>query len=145
MPMKPSARLYQCLRCHKQVVICRRCDRGHRFCGEDCARLSRRDSQRRSAQRYRKTTRGKTGNARRQQRFRQRQINRQQTAFFTKVTHHGSPTPTPCAPLLFRRWAAHNTVVKDTEVGEIRCHCCGGLCDVFLRRHFLHSSLAPSP
>ncbi len=141
--MKPSARLYQCLRCHKQVVICRRCDRGHRFCGEDCARLSRRDSQRRSAQRYRKTTRGKTSNVRRQQRFPQRQINRQQNARLTQITHHGSPTPARCAPLLIRRWPLHKRAVKDTVVSEIRCHCCGVLCDVFLRRHFLHSSLAP--
>lgn len=145
MPMNPSARLYQCLRCHSQVVICRQCDRGHRFCGEDCARLSRRDSQRRSAQRYRKTIPGKVSNARRQRLFRQRNSNRQREALSTKVTHQGSTSPTHYAPLLIRRWTAHKKAVRDTLVGQIRCHCCGELCDVFLRRHFLHSSMAPSP
>jgi len=30
--MSLSARLYHCQRCHTQVIICSRCDRGQRYC-----------------------------------------------------------------------------------------------------------------
>ena len=36
--MDPSARLYHCARCHCQVILCRRCDRGQVYCADDRAR-----------------------------------------------------------------------------------------------------------
>ena len=43
-----SARLYSCLRCRSQVVICRHCDRGHVYCVE-CAPLAREEAKNRAA------------------------------------------------------------------------------------------------
>ena len=35
--MQSSARLFNCARCRRQVVICSHCDRGNRYCGKRCA------------------------------------------------------------------------------------------------------------
>ena len=143
--MNPSARLYNCLRCHKQVLICRRCDRGHRFCGDACSRLSRRDCQRRATERYQRSPQGRTNNARRQQRFRERQQLIDQQSKTTKVTHHGSTLSTSRASLQLGRWPDRYLAINQGSVGELRCHCCACLCDPFLRRHFLHSSSRSPP
>ena len=80
--MNPSARMFQCARCHCQVIVCRHCDRGNVYCANGCADLARSASLRRAAKRYRSTRRGRHSNADRQRRFRARQRE--------KVTHQGS-------------------------------------------------------
>ena len=81
--MEPTARLYLCARCRRQVVICSPCDRGHRYCGAGCARTARAESLHAGGQRYQNTHRGRHRHAERQRRYRQRQSK--------KVTHQGSP------------------------------------------------------
>jgi len=134
MPMNPSARLFHCARCHCQVILCRRCDRGHVYCANGCARHARRDSLQRAGARYRVTRRGRLNNALRQRRFRARQ---------QKVTHHRSvvvATPAVLAvTLTVPDSAAHNG--RGHHVDAIRCHCCGGECHPFLRRDFLRSTV----
>jgi len=49
MPMNPSARMFQCARCHCQVIVCRHCDRGNVYCANGCADLARSASLRRAA------------------------------------------------------------------------------------------------
>jgi hypothetical protein len=45
-------RQFHCAHCHKQVVICRLCDRGNIYCGPVCSRLERALYQRLANQRY---------------------------------------------------------------------------------------------
>jgi hypothetical protein len=78
-----SHRLYNCARCAQQVQICRRCDRGNRYCAGSCAQLRRRESLRRAGRRYQRSLRGACHHAARQRAWRERAVN--------KVTHQGSP------------------------------------------------------
>ena len=126
--MNPSARLFFCARCHCQVIICRRCDRGQVYCADGCADLARSVSQRRAGQRYGATRRGRHNNAERQRRFR--------TRLRDKVTHQGSAVRVALALL-------HSTVHRQvrhpqhTYPTTLRCHVCHNPCDPFLRRSFL--------
>ncbi len=81
-PIEPSHRLYNCLRCGVQVLICRWCDRGNVYCEGACAETCRRESLRRAGRRYQDSFRGATRHAARQSRWRRRQEE--------KVTHQGS-------------------------------------------------------
>jgi hypothetical protein len=45
--MQATGRLFLCARCRAQVFICRRCDRGNRYCNADCAQAARRENTRR--------------------------------------------------------------------------------------------------
>ena len=49
--MQSSARVFNCARCHGQVVICSHCDRGNLYCGKRCSQAARRQSQREAARR----------------------------------------------------------------------------------------------
>ena len=75
-------RLYSCGRCAQQVRICRDCDRGNRYCAGECARMRRRESLCRAAERYQLSYRGACRHAARQRAWRARHAQ--------KVTHQGS-------------------------------------------------------
>jgi hypothetical protein len=129
--MNSSARLYQCARCHRQVTICSRCDRGNVYCTEGCTDLARRISQRRAAQRYRRTRHGRHCNAERQHRFRARQRE--------KVTHQGSAQQVALVPL--RTALKHPTKPwkqpRTRTASALVCQFCQRPCDPFLRHTFL--------
>jgi len=125
--MEPFARLYQCARCHHQVVICSDCDRGNLYCAGGCARAARTGSLRAAGQRYQRTRRGRFKHAERQRRYRSR---------CKKVTHQGSPEPPPHDPLTTR--AEEPLLPGVIEEEGIRCHFCRRLCGDFLRLDFLH-------
>ncbi len=80
--MPASSRLYFCSRCHTQVIICSRCDRGQRYCPGECRHEARSESGKRATKKYQSTRTGRFNNAARQQRFRERHSQ--------KVTHQGS-------------------------------------------------------
>ena len=63
-------------------MICRRCDRGNRFCGASCSSPRRKKTLRRANARYQKTPRGARKHAARQARYRARKIEARK-----KVTH----------------------------------------------------------
>jgi len=65
-------RLFLCSRCHRQAVICRRCDRGQIYCGQDCALEVRRHNQREARRRYQATDRGRRMHADRSRKYRAR-------------------------------------------------------------------------
>jgi hypothetical protein len=89
---EPAYRLYNCERCQVQVRICERCDHGNVYCAGECAKIRRRESQRRSQARYQRSRGGARRHAARQRRWRDRQ--RQKPKI---VTHQGSPvTVTQC-------------------------------------------------
>jgi len=74
--------MFNCARCHGQVVVCRRCDRGQRYCSAPCSRAGRRESVREAGRRYQRSPLGARNNAARQKRRRLR--------IAATVTHHTS-------------------------------------------------------
>jgi hypothetical protein len=67
-----SCRLFLCGRCRRQVVICRRCDRGQVYCGPECALEVRRRNQREARRRYQATDRGRRMHVDRSREYRAR-------------------------------------------------------------------------
>ena len=51
-------RLFLCLACRAQVLICSHCDRGHVYCAMGCAQKARRRSLRAAGRRYQTSRRG---------------------------------------------------------------------------------------
>jgi len=127
--MKASARLYHCCRCHAQVIVCQRCDRGQRYCAEDCRHQSRRESLNRANQKYQKTRAGRFNNAARQASFRQRQKQ--------KVTDQGSTQTYRHAVLQTSLNAAKSALNTGSAGAVLRCHYCGEQCEPLLRLDFL--------
>jgi len=69
---KLCPRLYLCLHCRQQVLVCRRCDRGQVYCGYDCSQEVRRSRQRGARSRYQASERGRQLHAERSRRYRAR-------------------------------------------------------------------------
>lgn len=65
-------RLFLCLSCRVQVVICRRCDRGQSYCSANCALEARRCKQREARRRYQTSDRGRQMHVQRSRRYRAR-------------------------------------------------------------------------
>jgi hypothetical protein len=79
---RPDCRRFLCDRCGEPRTICSVCDRGHRYCGEDCRRQARKRSTREAGRRYQRTRRGRRNHARRQAEYMHRR---------EKMTHQGCP------------------------------------------------------
>ena len=130
--MGNTARLFNCARCHSQVVICSHCDRGNIYCGPGCSQQARRESKRAAGRRYQRSRRGRFAHAERQHRYRTRRH---------KVTHQGSAAT-----------VAHDSLSPESRVSlrqslsspvvptrGLCCHLCKRPCSPFLRLDFLHS------
>ena len=140
-----TARLYNCARCHCQVVICRHCDNGNVYC-LSCAPVAFRESHCRADAVYQKTDRGRKNHKARQQRY------------LEKMTDKGSPGSLPASPSRANAEAAPSASAKEerdacsspspatsTEpqpAGATRradgdsghsCDFCGRLCSAYLR------------
>lgn len=126
--MELSTRLYNCVRCHIQVIICSPCDRNNIYCGSTCSRVARVRSCYLACQRYQKSLRGRHKHAERQQRYRVR--------LKKKVTHHTSPVLLPRV-VLPQRPNERNSAAAE---GHLHCHFCGKPCSPFLRRDYLRQS-----
>src|SRR5688500_1340782 len=72
MAAEETWRLFSCQRCRQQVRLCRRCDRGQRYCGGVCAGAQRQAAQRAASAAYQRTPRGADLHAARMQRSRDR-------------------------------------------------------------------------
>ena len=133
MSMPTSSRLYHCIRCHAQVVICRRCDRGQRYCTTGCSKEARDLSCKRASKKYQATRAGRFNNAARQQHFRARQKQ--------KVTHDSS-IQIPLHDVLPPRSSRPQNNEKPPQIKTVlACHSCGQACDGFFRSDFLRTSL----
>jgi len=133
-----SARLYNCARCARQVIICSHCDRGNIYCAGDCSALSRPEKLKEAQRRYEKTDKAKRAKAKRQQQYRQRKKN--------KATHQGS-TKLLLYDLLLIELEKLKTAIKQCHFTNcIRqcCHFCGSQCHDFLRLFFLEPKKSPS-
>ena len=133
------ARLFLCVRCKAQVLVCSHCDRGQIYCAQDCAQTARRDAQRAAGRRYQASRRGRVNHAARAGRYRARQ---------NKVTHQGSP-PQPADDLVMASAVVSASKPPSASPGEVArpspgrrpgnwsCHWCGCRCPPFVRREFL--------
>lgn len=125
--MENTARLYNCARCHCQVLICSHCDRGNIYCAGQCSDIARRTSLKKAGKRYQSTYQGRLKHAARQRRYR---------ANYKKVTHQGTPEAASNDPLVTRSEAL--VAVVTIENNDIHCHFCGRSCSPFLRLDYLH-------
>ena len=123
-----SGRLFQCGRCQKQVIICSKCDRGHRYCFDGCAEQARREKTEAANQRYRHSLKGQLKAAERQARHRQRLREKE------IVTHQG-----------IGQIAANDSMISPSRtepqpekpVNLNRCHRCGAALSPYLRLDWL--------
>lgn len=132
--MKSTARVFNCLRCQQQTIICRRCDRGNGYCGKKCSQLSRQASFRTASKRYQKSQKGRRQHIKRQRHYRQRL---KETT--PRVTHHSSPL-SPDSDLLPSERSDPVDSMAPTA-NDILCHYCGRRCSGFLRSGFLQQSV----
>lgn len=126
--MEPGPRLYLCRRCHKQVIICRKCDRGNIYCADGCATSSRIISLRLAGSRYQSTLRGKYHHARRQALYRSNHPK--------KVTHQGSLFSTQNDSIHLPENKAEKTEKKQNKTVYI-CSFCKKPVSHWLRNDFL--------
>ncbi len=139
------ARMFLCARCRDQVVVCSHCDRGQRYCPDQCYALNRRYAQREAGKRYQHSLKGRHKHAQRMRRWRARR-----DARTNKVTHQGShavdpsdvlaasltteptcaPTPSPL-PLLMPSPARTAVLIAYC------CRFCGAALRTHLRPGFL--------
>jgi beta-N-acetylglucosaminidase len=135
MPIPSSARLFQCLRCRRQVMICQLCDHGQRYCARGCRQHARKDSCKRARIKYQNSRKGRMNNALRQHRFRQRQKEKPK-----KVTHQTSLS-IPVNDLLIGKPIANNKATKRQKRPKRHdhnvCHFCGRHCGDVFRVGFL--------
>lgn len=126
--MEPTPRLYQCVRCHTQAVICTQCDHGQIYCGNVCAALARKKSMQLAGIRYQTTFRGKRNHAARQTRYRKR--------LSEIVTHQGSPSLPPHALMDVIENVTKKTVNEPIKALLTCCFCKKPISDWF-RNDFL--------
>ena len=135
--MKPTSRLFSCLLCFSQTVICSTCDRGQLYCSNACSAFARQQSCKRAGIRYQQTFKGKMNHALRQRRYRER--------LKQKVTHQGSITSTEDGLLLPVENKPEQSIEKQYD-GPIKCSFCQNTVPLWLRSGFLgHSFLKKIP
>ena len=171
--MDPPGRLFLCARCRAQVVLCSRCDRGNRYCGRPCRRLSRDAARRDSASRYQQSRRGRFVHAVRSRRWRGRRDARDGGDVGgdggkvadtgggqeQKVTHQGCPPGPVAAPLV--AWtqpttsapapasASASTVTADAATTTVTstawlCRRCAKQLPMCVRQGFLRHGVHPT-
>lgn len=113
--MKHTPRLFYCIRCHVQVVICTHCDRGHIYCGSDCSKAARLQSCREAEKRYQLSPGGRMKHALRQRRYRAR--------LRDKVTDHGYIAPAQDGLLHQVKNKAKKSVVMHVDFNKQCCFC----------------------
>lgn len=93
--MDRSARLFLCVRCRQQVMLCSHCDHGQLYCSPSCSSAGRHEHRRHSAQRYQDSRGGRLKHAARTACWRRRRrclCLSSAGADVNKVTHQGCPT-----------------------------------------------------
>lgn len=126
-----SYRIFNCVLCAAQVILCRSCDRGNQYCSDTCAKEQRRRSNLRAGMRYQRTFAGRRAHASRQQRYRQRVAAKEK-----KVTQQGSAPLSECASKSMVAAVHEKPAIERTLREAIRCHQCGRECGQFARFEF---------
>ena len=134
--MSDYARLFNCPQCHRQVILCPRCDHGNHYCSRECSERARRQAQRLAGRRYQDGFPGRRKHAARQRGYRDRQRCEalQDGVCGQKVTHHPLTgehrrvaVPRPQGT---RRGARTFGGKKTSKV--FQCSICGRFCSVFV-------------
>ena len=131
-----SGRTFTCVHCRAVVLVCSYCDRGRRYCTEQCRDQARRIGQREAGRRYQGTRAGRFAHARRQQRYRRRQQQK-------KVTHQCSQEVAPGAVLASELSVA--PVATSKVVPQWQCHWCGRTLARVVRHGFLRHAELQDP
>lgn len=125
-----SYRIFNCARCAKQTILCRRCDRGNIYCSKTCAHKQRRRSQKESGRRYQKSFRGRRAHAERQARYKEGHSSVKEV-----VTHHGSQSLRSNVSL--KESKRSKIDARSPQPGaRVRCDNCHRLCGSFARFEF---------
>jgi hypothetical protein len=125
-----AARFFLCTRCLRQVLICRRCDRGQIYCGKSCSTEARLRFRRDARRRYQASPPGRALHAERSRRFRARRRG---------VTDHGplkSHATAPSAALAARPAMTLSRTARSVW-GDFRCCRCNAQVSEFVRQDFL--------
>ena len=149
MVEQTTARFFLCARCRQQVLVCRHCDRGQRYCADACAAMTRGELQRQAGVRYQRSRAGRFKHALRTRRWRARRL-----AAPTKiVTHQGSPCPAPddllgaaqTLTLVTKACTATTLISSRIALGPHlwRCHWCCVRCAALVRQGFLGQERRP--
>ncbi len=113
-----SCRIFLCVCCRRQVLVCRRCDRGQIYCRGTCAQVARREKQRNARRRYQATPRGRAMHAERNRRYRAR---------VRRVTDHGPVIEQETG--LLRRFEGSEALREPSaeRISPVHSHChyCG--------------------
>lgn len=125
------ARLYNCIGCYKQMVICKNCDHGQQYCNSTCSKNARQANMKTAGQRYQATRKGQHNHARRQAHYRRRK---------KIVTHHTSHNPIShvLIPIPINKTAERPLI---TTAANIYCCFCGKVCSDFIRLDVLRKKL----
>jgi hypothetical protein len=126
--MEHTLRLFSCLRCHSQVVICSRCDRGQIYCDPICSNTARLQSRQAAEKRYQHTLKGRMKHALRQRRYRAR--------LKEIVTDHSSSSPAHDDLLQTVKNKAKKAVISHGDNSK-RCCFCKKIVSPWLRQGFL--------
>ncbi len=129
--MERPARLFNCARCNRQVVICSQCDRGQIYCSEECSQKRRLAACRAADARYQKTQRGKLKHAERQRQYRQRQKEKKEIVTDHPSLENSDHDVLPAGP------NESKTPQTDPIEKEICCHFCKKAVSEFIRFNFL--------
>ena len=146
VPMEEqTARFFLCARCRVQVLVCRQCDRGQRYCDGGCAGTTRQALQRDAARRYQRGRAGRFKHALRSRRWRARQV-----ALANIVTHQGSHDRPSDAVLPATQTSALAAQPCTTTISTApttashphtwRCHWCCAPCAALVRQGFVRHS-----
>ena len=84
----------RCRACNAVFVICRSCDRGHRYCSPECRVLALREQRRRANRRYQHSPEGRLDHRDRQREYRKRCAQRRVTdKSSSEITTSGNMPP----------------------------------------------------
>ena len=142
VPLERPARLFLCVGCCTQVVLCSQCDRGNRYCGRACWRQAHDLARREAASRYQRSRRGRVQHAARSRRWRQRVARGDDADAEHNVTHQGCPTGMAAAPLAactsdIRSIAPDTPASMPTFSAALRCYRCAVVQPDWLRQDYL--------
>ncbi len=126
--MEPTPRLFLCLRCQQQVILCSWCDRGQVYCSKACAQIARQKSLRLARLRYQQTPNGKRNHAACQARYRRKLKN--------KVMDHGSPPAPQHVPMFSLENKPEEPKNKQKE-STLCCYFCEKSVSDWIRNDFL--------
>ena len=131
--MEHPARLFNCLRCQAQVIICSDCDHGQNYCSKQCTQTARQIACRAAGKRYQNTRQGRSKHAARQRRYQKRKQQQKK-----KMTHHTSLENSPYDVLPVESKEGKIPQLSLLPEGNC-CHFCKKPVSDFLRPHLLGS------